>query len=99
MLQCNWQKCLVDMRIQIVENGKVLPGQETNFRLLCERKAKKLQEIDANFRREDPDTYKDFPIPDLNEARKSLISASRRFGDGSIWIEDTEFDNDKIDEV
>lgn len=78
------------MRVQVVKDGQVIPGQEANFQSLCERETKELQEIDEAFRREDPDAYKNFPVPDVAEAKESLISASYRFGVGDIWMDISE---------
>jgi len=76
-------------RIQILEKGKVIPGQEDNFKLACKLTGESLKKIDARFRKEDPDSWNDCPIPSDwdEEGRRCIISASHRFGDGSFNME------------
>lgn len=76
-------------RIQVLEKGKVIPGQEDNFKLASHMEGQSLKKIDAAFREEEPDLYKDIPpTSDWDrEGARSLVAASKRFGDGSFCME------------
>lgn len=79
------------MRIMIVENGKVVPGQEERFQRYLEKEMEKLKAIDARLREEDPE-YAEVPPPEdwMEETHRGVINASFRLGTGCISVEEDE---------
>lgn len=77
-------------RITVVEAGKVVCEHEKLWRMFLEHEEKVLRDIDAKFRREDPDNYKDVrKLTDeewKEEAEQSTINAAFRLGCGDVTL-------------
>jgi len=79
----------VSMRIQVLEDGKILPGQEERFQKSIEKEAVGLKEIWNREKEVHPKLYENISEPNWQkEARDSIICASYRFGNGSFWVEE-----------
>lgn len=78
-------------RIQVLQEGKVVPGQEALFEHLAAREGAKLKGITKRLLEEDPEAWEGIQFDDsdaywLEEGRQSLISASFRFGCGDMHV-------------